>query len=109
MELTKDQISVLASVLQNKIAEQQNRGVQPMPFLTSLLLMPDAERAPLLQGWLDSVKQEAVAAIGALDASRIASEKRLQARADVSDFLKEHVAAVLIPDAVVPETPDSVK
>jgi hypothetical protein len=87
MELTKDQAAVLAVIVQNKMSEQQNRGVQPLVFIAQLLLTPDAERLPILAGWLTEMKTQVQATIGALDLNRIQAEQKLRSKDAALDFL----------------------
>jgi hypothetical protein len=87
MEFTKDQTAMVATILQNKMGEQQNRGVQPLAFLAQLLLTKDADRFPIIEGWLKEMKLQVLATIGALDLNRIQAEQKLRAKDGVLDFL----------------------
>jgi hypothetical protein len=105
MELNKDQTALVAVILQTKMGEQQNRGVQPLAFIAQLLLTKDAERFPILEGWLREMKLTVVATIGALDLNRIQAEQKLRAKDAVLDFLIQTAqASAVAPTDSTPKT-----
>lgn len=105
MEFTKDQTAMLGAILQNKMTDQQNRGIQPLTFVAQLLLTKDADRFPILEGWFREMKLQVLATIGALDLNRIQAEQKLRAKDGVLDFLITTVADAVTTDPAPEPSP----